>query len=120
MDIEGLQKVQIVRLEKDVSAQFHFACNDLKDSSFRSISSNVPLVSDPAYDMDIGSFLQLLEIQDPLSFPSNDSVPGGFDDGSTVLGFEAVVCRDTEIGNFGVSEVFDINAPDDAPEFNSV
>ena len=58
MDKEGLQKVQIVRLEKEVSAQFHFACNDLKDSSFRSISSNVPLASDPAYDMDIASLLE--------------------------------------------------------------
>lgn len=73
MDIEGLQKDQIVRLEKEVSALFHLTCNDLKESPFRSISSNVPLVSDPAYDMDIASLLELLEILDPLSFPSRGS-----------------------------------------------
>lgn len=70
--------------------------------------------------MDSSSFLDLVKILDGFSFPCDDAEPGRVNDWSPFTILVAVVRRDTEIGNFGVSEFFDVNAPDDASKFNSV
>lgn len=43
-----------------------------------------------------------------------------FDNCASVLCREAVVGCDGEVGSFGVSEVLDVNAPDDASDFDLV
>ena len=106
--------------ESGTCHEFHLAGDNLIDDSFSSIAGDVLLSTNPTYDMDTGTFLQLVEIPDILPFPCEYTVPGGFDDCTSVLRFKAVIGCDGEIGTFGVSEVLDVNAPDDAPEFNSV
>ena len=106
--------------ESGICHEFHLIGNNLIDDSFSSIAGDVFLCANPTDDMDTGSLLQLVEIPDILAFPCEYTVPGGFDDCTSVLRFEAVIGCDGEVGTFGVSEVLDVNAPDDAPDFNSV
>ena len=106
--------------ESGICHEFHLIGNNLIDDSFSSIAGDVLLGSNPSDDMDTGSLLQLVEIPDILPFPCEYTMPGGFDDSTSVLRFEAVIGCDGEVGTFGVSEVLDVIAPDDAPDFNSV
>ena len=58
----------------------HRAGDDLKDSSVSPISSDILLGTEPSNDMDTAAFLQLVEILDVVSFPRDDTMPGGFND----------------------------------------
>ena len=100
--------------------EFHLAGDNLIDDSFSSIAGYELLRSNPTDDMDTGSLLQLVEIPDILAFPCEYTVPGGFDDCTSVLRFEAVIGCDGEIGTFGVSEILYVNTPDNATKFNLV
>ena len=99
---------------------FNFAGDDLIAGSLHTICRDILLGAYPSDDMDSASFLQLVEILDEIPFPCDDAVPCRFDDCASVLRPEAVVGCDGEVGSFGVPEVFDVNAPDDAPDFDLV
>ena len=99
---------------------FNFASNDLVAGSFHTISRDVLLGAYPSDYMDAASFLQLVEIFDEISLPSDDAVPCRFDNCASILCREAVVGCDREVGSFGVSEVLDVNAPDYASDLNLV
>ena len=99
---------------------FNFTGDDLIAGSFYSVRSDILLGTYPSDDMDAASFLQFVEMLDEVTFPCDDTVPCRFDDCASVLCPEAVVGCDGEVGSFGVSEVLDVNAPDDAPDFNLI
>ena len=80
-----------------------------------SICCNVLLLSETTDDVDSTAFLDLI-----LDIPCCDAMPGSFDAHASILRGVAVVGGDREVGNFGVSEVFYVNTPDDAPDFDSV
>lgn len=65
--------------------EFDFIGDGFKDNFLCSICSDVLLGTKPSNDMNTASFLQLVEILDEITFPSNDTVPGGFDHRTSVL-----------------------------------
>ena len=99
---------------------FNFAGDDLIARSLHAISRDILLGAYPSDDVDVASFLQLVEVLDEITFPCDDAMPSRFDNCASILCREAVVGCDREVGSFGVSEVLNVNAPDDASDFDFV
>ena len=94
---------------------FDLTGQDVINNPVGSICCNVLLLPETADDVDSTAFLDLF-----LDIPCCNAMPGGFNAHASILRGVAVVCSDRQVGNFGVSEVFYVNTPDDAPDFDSV
>ena len=95
-------------------------CDDVVDRY--SLAGHLPALphAKPSDDVDGCPGCQTFEVFDILAFPSDDVVPGGLDDCTSIMRGVAVVRCDGEVGTFGVPVVLDVNAPDDATDFNLV
>ena len=100
--------------------RFDSVCQDLIGAFLASIRAHVLLHLETTDDMDGSAFLQLGETLNLASFPCDDTMPGDLDDLASIPRGVAGFSGDGEVGNFRVSELFDVNASDDAPDFDFV
>ena len=100
--------------------QFNRSCNDFVHGSFNAVRATKTLIADTSHNVDLASFLNPVEILNVLAFSGRDVMPGGFDDGASILVPIGKVGGDGEVRNVCTGDFLSLDASDGAAKFDSV
>lgn len=99
--------------------QFNRSCNDFAHGAFNAVRAAKTLIADTFHNVNPASFLNPVKVLNVLAFSGRDVMPGGFDDGASILVAIGKIGGDGEVSNVCTGDFLSLDASDGAAELVS-